>query len=61
MSLHRGQIGHINIYALVTWSILDPIVTSSLEHNCQYALFDPDVMCHYFVALISKGLITVAP
>ena len=42
MSLHRGQIGHINIYAL---------------HNCQYALFSLDVMCQYILIQIQIRLI----
>ena len=25
----------------------NPILTMSLAHNCQYAVFNPDVMIHY--------------
>ena len=46
-TLHQGQRGRIDNYARVTRSLLDPILTMSLEHKCQYALFHPDVMCHY--------------
>ena len=75
-TLHQGERGRIDIYARVTWSILDPerqhwfyvphashsghiinivtrdpILTLSLEHKCQYALFHPDVMCQSLMYL----------